>query len=140
MQLESQPYSAFDYSESDPLAINVSVLPESRLHIDSHSVRFENFAHWWRVRRARIDYNVTEEQRESERVFDDSFPSPFEDAPARGEWCERNEFVLWADELLFVITARGFLAGTLQLHMKLLDARARTRATVFEGLKPLVSL
>lgn len=78
------------------------------------------------------------DEREAERIFDTAFPSPFEESPARGEWCDRNEFVLWGDELLFVITARGFIAGTLQLHVKLLDVRARTRAAVIETLRPLV--
>ena len=80
------------------------------------------------------------DEREAERVFDIAFPSPFEETSARDEWCERNEFVLWGDELLFIITARGFIAGTLQLHVKLLDVRARTRAEVLDSLRPLVGL
>ena len=140
-QLERQPYSAFQYSDSDPLALNVSVLPESRLHLDNHPTRFEHFSHWWRVRHApRIEYITSEDQKLAEAVFDNAFPSPFEDDPDHGDWCDRNEFVVWADELLFVITARGFLAGTLQLHVKLLDARARTRSTVLEDLRPLISI
>lgn len=80
------------------------------------------------------------DDREAERVFDVAFPTPFEETPARGEWCDRNEFVLWGDELLFIITARGFIAGTLQLHVKLLDVRTRTRAEVLDSLRPLVGL
>lgn len=138
--LERQPYSAFQYSDTDPLALNVSVLPESRLHLDNHSIRFEHFSHWWRVRHVpRIDYITSEDQKFAETIFDNAFPPPFEDDPAHRDWCDRNEFVVWADELLFVITARGFLAGTLQLHVRLLDARARTRSTVLESLRPLVS-
>ena len=55
----------------------------------------------------------------------------------RGKW-DRNEFALWADEPLFVITARGFIAGTLQLHVKLLDVRARTRAAALDSLSRTV--
>lgn len=73
----------------------------------------------------------------AEAVFDAAFPQPFEDAAAREEWNERSEFALWGDELMFVIAARGFLAGTLQLHVRLLDVRARTRAEVVEGCRPL---
>jgi hypothetical protein len=137
-QLQRQPYSAFEYSDNDPSALVVSVFPESRLQIDNSHVRFEHFAHWWRNRRTpRIDYIITRDQRDAEAVFDDAFPSPFEDMPARGEWCDRNEFSLWGDELLFIITARGFIAGTLQLHVKLLDVKARTKSAVLDTLRPL---
>lgn len=138
-QLEQQPYSAFEFCEADPTELVVSVFPESRLRIDGERVRFEHFAHWWRARRRGewlFGERVTADTRDAERVFDAAFPQPFEEVASRGEWCERNEFMLWGDELLFVITARGFLAGTLQLHLKLLDVRARTRAEVLEMLRP----
>ncbi len=70
------------------------------------------------------------------KLFDEAFPLPFEDAARRQE-ADVNEFVLFADELLFVITARGFLAGTLQCHVKLLNVRARTRAAVLDCMRPL---
>ncbi|KAL5520563.1 hypothetical protein ACEPAG_9787 [Sanghuangporus baumii] len=139
-QLERQPYSAFEFCDSDPTALIVSVFPDSHLHINDTRLRFEHFAHWWRMRRAPafIGAGARADEREAEKTFDSAFPSPFEESPARGEWSDRNEFVLWGDELLFIITARGFIAGTLQLHVKLLDVRARTRAAVIETLRPLV--
>ncbi|KAH8115024.1 hypothetical protein DFH11DRAFT_1590989 [Phellopilus nigrolimitatus] len=143
-QLERQPYSAFEFCDADPHALVVSVFPESRLRVDGAPCRFEHFAHWWRARRAPGGVHFgfgyggppRADVREAERVFDEAFPPPFEDTPARGEWCDRSEFALWGDELMFVITARGFIAGTLQLHVKLLDVRARTRAAVLETLRP----
>ena len=142
-QLEQQPYSAFEFCESEKQALIVSVLPESRLSINNNQVRFEHFAHWWRTRRSpAFDSGFRGPPRtdeiEAERVFDDAFPAPFEESAARGDWCDRNEFVLWGDELLFVITARGFLAGTLQLHVKLLNVKSRTRAEVLQSVRPLV--
>lgn len=111
--------------------------PESRLRVDGGApVRLEHFAHWWRARRVfAYPGPVDPADERAARVFDDAFPSPFEDGPRRAAW-DRSEFVLWGDELLFVITARGFIAGTLQLHVKLLDVRARTRAAVLETLRP----
>ncbi|KAI5119283.1 hypothetical protein M0805_008062 [Coniferiporia weirii] len=138
-RLERQPYSAFEFSEVDPSELVVSVFSESRLRIDGAKVRFEHFAHWWRARR-HLEWCFggppPADACNAERIFDEAFPQPLGDIASRGEWCDRNEFPLWGDELLFVITARGFLAGTLQLHVKLLDVRARTRAEVLETLRP----
>ena len=135
-QLERQPYSAFEFADTDQHSLVVSVFPESRLQIDGSLCRFEHFAQWWRERRVfAAAHNGDELDKRVANMFDEAFPRPFEDLPRRDEW-DRNEFVLWGDELLFIITARGFIAGTLQLHVKLLDVRARTRATVLETLRP----
>ncbi|TDL27011.1 hypothetical protein BD410DRAFT_480703 [Rickenella mellea] len=136
-QLEMQPYSAFEFHDVHPKSLVVSVYPESRLHLDgTSSMRVEQFALWWRTRRVFGFAGMVEPADEQAlRIFDEAFPRPFEDAPRREEF-DRNEFVLWGDELLFVITARGFIAGTLQLHVKLLSVWARTRATVLETLRP----
>lgn len=110
--------------------------PDARLHLDGASIRFEHFAHWWRVRR-RVPFNTpSADAIEAEKVFDMAFPQPFEDRAAREDWNERCEFSLWGDELMFVIGARGFLAGTLQLYVKLLDVRARSRSEVLASLRP----
>ena len=135
-QLQMQPYSAFEFAESDPESLVVSVFPESRLHIDGSTCRFEHFAQWWRERRVFAAAHTGDElQKRVVNMFDEAFPRPFEEIPRRADW-DRSEFVLWGDELLFIIAARGFIAGTLQLHVKLLDVRARTRATVLESLRP----
>lgn len=112
------------------------MFPESRLHIDGALCRFEHFAQWWRERRVfAAAHNGDELEPRVAAIFDEAFPRPFEDLPRRYE-VDRNEFTLWGDELLFIITARGFIAGTLQLHIKLLDVRTRTKATVLEMLRP----
>lgn len=138
-QLERQPYSAFEYSDNDPLSLVVSVFPESRLTIDGERLRFEHFASWWVGRRAPYSNSAMhwrdEHGERVERIFNDAFPRPFEERDRRNEY-DNNEFMLWGDDLLFIITARGFLAGTLQLHVKLLDVCARTRAEVLNSLKP----
>lgn len=84
----------------------------------------------------------TRSDEHASMIFDSAFPRPFEESevPHHAPESEENEFALWGDELLFVITARGFIAGTLQLHVKLLDVKARTRATVLDGLRPLVTI
>lgn len=141
-KLEKQPYSAFEYDDKDAQSLIVSVFPESRLRIDGQACRFDHFAQWWRNRWRDTAYDEPTPNpltpslaSSSDRIFDEAFPRPFELQERMADW-DRNEFVLWADELLFVITARGFIAGTLQLHMKLLDVRARTRAAVLDCLRP----
>ena len=131
--LERQPYSAFEYHDKDPNSLIVSVFPESRLYIDGTRVRFEQFPVWWRARRAPFA-PLKEAEETAIQIFEAAFPSPFE--PTKRDEVDKNEFSLWADELLFVIAARGFIAGTLQLHVKLLDVRARTRAEILSSLRP----
>lgn len=80
-------------------------------------------------------FDPPSDDKQAELIFDGAFPRPFEDTARRLD-LDRTEFTMWADELLFVITGRGFIAGTLQLRVKLLDVRARTRAAVFDSLRP----
>lgn len=113
----------------------VSVFPESRIHIDRRmAIRFENFAAWWRARRCPFTVHNDPKDERADGILDEAFPRELDEQGQNGS--ERNEFALWGDELLFVITARGFIAGTLQLHVKLLDVRARTRAAVLDTLRP----
>ena len=113
----------------------VSVYPESRLHIDGEkAIHFQHFAAWWRARCSAFKPPTDPVDEHANQILDYAFAGPFDD---HGQSVlERNEFALWGDELLFVITARGFIAGTLQLHVKLLDVRARTRAAVLDSLRP----
>lgn len=155
-QLERQPrrYScslAFEFDDDDKAnashqALRVSVLPETRIRVDdglggdrnSQTCRLEQFASWWRARRAPFRQPVFDppsDDKQAELIFDRAFPRPFEDAARRLD-LDRTEFTMWADELLFVITGRGFIAGTLQLRMNILDVRARTRASVLDSLRP----
>lgn len=154
-RLEQQPYSSFTFDDQNPRSLVVSVAPESLLYIsndatdythrNSKKIRFEHFAQWWRGRRVfayagpatAYGYGHEEVNVDAMKVLDDAFPLPFEDDTRREDW-DKNEFVLFADELTFIIIARGFLAGSLQCQVKLLSAKTRTKAAVLESLKPLV--
>ncbi len=142
---------AFEFDDDDKTnpshqALRISVFPETRLRVDdglsgdrnTQTCRLEQFASWWRARRAPFRppvYEPPTDDQQAELIFDRAFPRPFEDAARRLDW-DRTDFTLWADELLFIITGRGFIARTLQLHMKVLDVRARTRAAVLDSLRP----
>ena len=138
-QLERQPYSTFEYDSHHTQSLIVGVYPESRLQLDGKACRFEHFAQWWRVQCCATlrEFGAVVNEVASQ-IFDEVFPLPFEDAP-RKDHVRQNECVVWADELIFAITARGFIAGTLQLHVKLLDVKARSKLAVLDTLRPLVT-
>lgn len=137
-QLERQPYSTFEYDSRHTQSLIVSVFPESRLQLDGKFCRFEHFAQWWRVQTSPTlrEFGATASEVAAQ-IFDDVFPVPFEDAP-RKDMVRPSECVVWADELFFVIAARGFIAGRLQLQFMLLDVRARSKLAVLDTLRPLV--